>query len=48
MKTCYAQHTQILPKKMVDIITREVGIVDLKEVANKLNTDSVSKDIDNW
>ena len=31
-KTCYAQHTQIkaIRKKMVDIITREVGTVDLK------------------
>merc|ERR1711955_127531 len=37
-KTCYAQHTQIkaIRKKMVDIITREVGTVDLKEVVNKL------------
>lgn len=31
-KTCYAQHTQVkaIRKKMVDIITREVGTVDLK------------------
>ena len=31
-KTCYAQHAQIkaIRKKMVDIITREVGSVDLK------------------
>merc|ERR1711973_739719 len=29
-KTCYAQHTQIkaIRKKMVDIITREIGTVD--------------------
>jgi len=47
-KTCYAQHTQIkaIRKKMVDIITREVGTVDLKEVVNKLIPDSISKDIE--
>jgi len=47
-KTCYAQHTQIkaIRKKMVDIITREVGTVDLKEVVSKLIPDSISKDIE--
>merc|ERR1711955_50165 len=47
-KTCYAQHTQVkaIRKKMVDIITREVGTVDLKEVVNKLIPDSISKDIE--
>merc|ERR1711928_68977 len=47
-KTCYAQHTQIkaIRKKMVDIITREIGTVDLKEVVNKLIPDSISKDIE--
>merc|ERR1711922_78440 len=32
--------------KTVDIITREVGTVDLKEVVNKLIPDSISKDIE--
>merc|ERR1711911_73280 len=47
-KTCYAQHTQVkaIRKKMVDIITREVGTVDLKEVVTKLIPDSISKDIE--
>ncbi|KAI9556950.1 40S ribosomal protein S3a [Daphnia magna] len=47
-KTCYAQHAQIksIRKKMVDIITREVGSVDLKEVVSKLIPDSISKDIE--
>ena len=47
-KTCYAQHAQVkaIRKKMVDIITREVASVDLKEVVNKLIPDSISKDIE--
>lgn len=47
-KTCYAQHAQIkaIRKKMVDIITREFGSVDLKEVVSKLIPDSISKDIE--
>lgn len=47
-KTCYAQHAQVkaIRKKMVDIITREVGSVDLKEVVSKLIPDSISKDIE--
>lgn len=32
-------------KKMVDIITREVSSIDLKEVVNKLIPDSMSIDI---
>merc|ERR1712003_9658 len=40
-KTCYAQSQQVrnIRKKMVDIITREVGTTDLKEVVNKLIPD---------
>merc|ERR1711972_137786 len=46
-KHCYAQSQQIrqIRKKMVDIITREVSTVDLKEVVNKLIPDSMSMDI---
>lgn len=37
-KTSYAKHSQIklIRKKMVDIMTQEVGTNDLKEVVNKL------------
>ena len=37
-KTAYAKHSQIkaIRKKMVSIISREVGTNDLKEVVNKL------------
>merc|ERR1712011_78788 len=46
-KTCYAQSQQIrnIRKKMVDIIQREVGSTDLKDVVNKLIPDSIARDI---
>jgi len=46
-KHCYAQSQQIrqIRKKMVDIISRDVSTVDLKEVVNKLIPDSMSMDI---
>merc|ERR1712168_750016 len=47
-KTAYAKTSQIraIRKKMVDIITREIGSNDLKEVVNKLIPDSIGKDIE--
>jgi len=47
-KTCYAQSAQVknIRKKMVDIIQREVGTTDLKEVVNKLIPDSIARDIE--
>merc|ERR1711976_457302 len=46
-KHCYAQSQQIrqIRKKMVDIISREITSVDLKEAVNKLIPDSISIDI---
>merc|ERR1712020_569355 len=41
----FTQKQQQSTKKMVDIITREVSTVDLKEVVNKLIPDSMSMDI---
>uniref|UniRef100_A0A2I3H9R1 40S ribosomal protein S3a n=1 Tax=Nomascus leucogenys TaxID=61853 RepID=A0A2I3H9R1_NOMLE len=47
-KTSYAQHQQVrqIRKKMIEIMTREVQINDLKEVVNKLIPDSIGKDIE--
>uniref|UniRef100_A0A8C5LLJ4 Small ribosomal subunit protein eS1 n=1 Tax=Leptobrachium leishanense TaxID=445787 RepID=A0A8C5LLJ4_9ANUR len=47
-KTSYAQHQQVrqIRKKMMEIMTREVQINDLKEVVNKLIPDSIGKDIE--
>ncbi|KAM4046716.1 small ribosomal subunit protein eS1-like [Anomaloglossus baeobatrachus] len=47
-KTSYAQHQKIHPvrKKMMEIMTREVQTNDLKEVVNKLISDSIGKEID--
>jgi len=47
-KTCYAQHTQVraIRKKMVEIINRDIGGSELKEVVNKLIPDSIAKDIE--
>jgi len=47
-KTCYAQHAQVrtIRRKMVEIIQREVGNAELKEVVNKLIPDSIGKDIE--
>jgi len=47
-KTCYAQSAQVkaIRKKMVEIITREVTVNDMKEVVNKLIPDSIGKDIE--
>jgi len=47
-KTCYAQAQQVrtIRKKMIDIIAREVGSTDLKEVVNKLIPDSIARDIE--
>uniref|UniRef100_A0A1W7R9P5 Small ribosomal subunit protein eS1 n=1 Tax=Hadrurus spadix TaxID=141984 RepID=A0A1W7R9P5_9SCOR len=47
-KTCYAQHTQVraIRKKMVESMSREVSMSDLKEVVGKLIPDSIGKDIE--
>ncbi|XP_045465607.1 40S ribosomal protein S3a [Harmonia axyridis] len=47
-RTCYAQHTQVkaIRKKMIEIINRDIGHSDLKEVVNKLLPDSIAKDIE--
>jgi small subunit ribosomal protein S3Ae len=47
-KTCYAQTTQIraIRKRMIQIITQEVGGSDLKKVVANLIPDSISKDIE--
>jgi len=47
-KTCYAQHAQVrlIRAKMVEIIQREVGNCELKEVVSKLIPDSIAKDIE--
>merc|ERR1712221_6522 len=47
-KTSYAQTQQIknIRRKMVEIITKEVGSADLKETVNKLIPDSIGKDIE--
>lgn len=47
-KTSYAQSKQVrmIRRRMVDIITREISTVDLKEVVNKLIPDSIGKDIE--
>merc|ERR1712198_832022 len=44
----YAQHTKVraIRKKMIEIMTREVGANDLKEVASKLIPDSIGRDIE--
>lgn len=47
-KTSYAQTQQVrmIRKRMVDIIQRECGSNDLKEVVNKLIPDSIGRDIE--
>merc|ERR1719435_726492 len=47
-KTSYAQTQQVknIRRKMVEIITKEVGTADLKETVNKLIPDSIGKDIE--
>ncbi|KAM9201058.1 small ribosomal subunit protein eS1-like [Dugong dugon] len=47
-KMSYAHHQQVrqIRKKMIEIMTREVQTNDLKEVINKLITDSIGKDIE--
>jgi len=47
-KTSYAQHSQIrqIRGKMIEIMTREVSVSDLREVVNKLIPDSIGKDIE--
>ncbi|KAG8505284.1 40S ribosomal protein S3a [Galemys pyrenaicus] len=47
-KTSYAQHQQVrqIQKKMMEIMTREVQTNALKEVINKLISDSIGKDIE--
>lgn len=47
-KTSYAQSTKVraIRKKMVDIITRAVQTVELKDVVAKLIPDSIAKDIE--
>jgi len=47
-KTSYAQSQQVrmIRKRMVDIIQRECGSNDLKEVVNKLIPDSIGRDIE--
>jgi len=48
--TAYAQHTQVkaIRKKMTEIITKEVGGSDLKQVVHKLIPDSIAKDIEKY
>lgn len=47
-KTSYAQHAQIrnIRKKMVEIINKEVGTVDLKEFVQKLIPEGISSEIE--
>ena len=47
-KTSYAQHTQIkaIRKKMVEIMTRDIGGSELKEVVNKLIPNSIGSEIE--
>jgi len=47
-KTAYAKHAKVraIRAKMSEIITKEFGSAELKEVVNKLIHDSVCKDID--
>lgn len=47
-KTAYAKSSQCraIRKKMVEIMTREISQIDLKEVVNKLIPDSIGKDIE--
>merc|ERR1711862_663671 len=47
-KTSYAQTQQVknIRRKMIEIITKEVGSADLKETVNKLIPDSIGKDIE--
>ena len=47
-KTSYAQHTQIkaIRKKMVEIMTREIGGADLKDVVSKLIPNSIGSEIE--
>merc|ERR1712121_185770 len=47
-KAAYAKSTQIraIRKKMIEIITREVTVKDLKDVVNKLLPDSMGSDIE--
>uniref|UniRef100_H2ZQB7 Small ribosomal subunit protein eS1 n=1 Tax=Ciona savignyi TaxID=51511 RepID=H2ZQB7_CIOSA len=47
-KTSYAQHQQVINirAKMIEIMTREVTLGDLRELVNKLIPDSIAKDIE--
>jgi small subunit ribosomal protein S3Ae len=47
-KTNYAQHTQIktIRKKMIEIMTRDIGGSELKEVVNKLIPNSIGIEIE--
>ncbi|KAL4838238.1 hypothetical protein H8958_004150 [Nasalis larvatus] len=47
-KTSYAQHQQVcqIRKKMMEVKTWEVQKKDLKEVVNKLISDSIGKDVE--
>jgi len=49
-ETAYAQHTKIkaIRKKMVEIINKEIGGSDLKQVVSKLIPDSIAKDIEKF
>jgi len=47
-KTAYAQHTQVkaIRKRMCEVMSKEVGASDLKELVKKLISDSIAKDIE--
>nr|XP_002125322.1 40S ribosomal protein S3a [Ciona intestinalis] len=47
-KTSYAQHMQVINirAKMIEIMTREVNLGNLRELVNKLIPDSIAKDIE--
>jgi len=47
-KTSYAQHAQVkrIRKRMVDVIQKEVGNVELSELVNKLLAEAIGKEIE--
>lgn len=49
-ETAYAQHTKVraIRKKIMDIINKEIGGSDLKQVVSKLIPDSIAKDIEKF
>jgi len=49
-ETAYAQHTKVkgIRRKMIEIINKEIGSCDLKQVVAKLIPDSIAKDIEKF